>query len=41
MVGPCVSHVRKDGYGDDKLTLDDRLTGIMILVDDEVIDWKM
>ena len=41
MIGPCVSRVRKDGYGDDKLTLDDRLTGIMILVDDEVIDWKM
>lgn len=41
MVGPCVSRVRKDGYGEDKLTLDDRLTGIMILVDDEAIDWKM
>lgn len=40
-VGPCVSSVRKDEYGDHKLTLDDRLTGIMILVDDGVMDWQM
>jgi len=40
-ISECVSSVTVDGYGEDRLTLDDRLTGIMILIDDEVIDCEL
>ncbi len=40
-ISECVSCVTKNGYGEDRLTLDDRLTGIMILIDDEVIDCEL
>ena len=38
VIGPCVSSVSEDGLGEDKLTLDDRLTGLLILIDDGIVD---
>ena len=38
IVGRCVSTVSEDGCGEDKITLDDRLTGLLILIDDGVVD---
>jgi len=38
IIGKCVSTVSEDAVGEDKLTLDDRLTGLLILIDDGVVD---
>jgi hypothetical protein len=41
IIGECVSSFTKHGYGEMRLTLDDRLTGIMILIDDGVIEYNL
>lgn len=38
IIGECVSSVSSDGKGEDKITIDDRYAGLMILIDDGVID---
>jgi len=38
IIGECVSSVTSNGKGDSRITLDDRYTCLMILIDDGVID---
>lgn len=38
MVGKCVSSVTDRGEGENRLTLDDKLTGLLILIDDGVFN---
>ena len=40
-VGDCVSSVTENGIGENRLTLDDRFTGLMILIDDGVLNWEL
>lgn len=37
-ISECVSSVTENGKGENRITLDDRLTGLMILIDDGVLD---
>ena len=37
-ISECISHVSENGVGPDRLTLDDCLTGLMILIEDGILD---